>query len=91
MPDKLRGRPLREARSALLDSPIFALRELAVEQTGQQLLLSGTVSSFYHKQVAQEVVRGFANGMQVVNHVEVAARDANDDDAFVDEPALVSQ
>jgi hypothetical protein len=76
MPDTPHSGHLGKARSALRASPIFALRELAVEQDGQQLLLSGTVSTFYQKQVAQEVVRSFANGMKLVNHVQVVGPDS---------------
>jgi hypothetical protein len=35
------------------------------------LIISGTVSCFYHKQLAQEVVRSVADGMGVINSVEV--------------------
>ena len=77
MPDTPQGGHLGKARSALRASPIFALRELAVEQDGHQLLLFGTVSTFYHKQVAQEVVRSIASGMQLVNKVQVIAPDAD--------------
>jgi len=59
------------AQEALQASPIFALREVRVEQTGESLLLSGRVSSFYHKQLAQEVVRAVANGVEVVNTIDV--------------------
>jgi osmotically-inducible protein OsmY len=45
------------AQRALASSPIFELRELQVEQQKGNLLLSGIVSSFYYKQLAQEVVR----------------------------------
>ena len=91
MPEMPQGRPLGEARSALLASPVFALRELAVEQIGQELLLSGTVSTFYHKQLAQEVVRSFANGMQVVNRVNVVKRNLNGMSALADEPVLAGR
>jgi len=60
------------AKSALTESPIFALRDLNVVQSGQRLLISGQVRTFYHKQLAQEVVRQCADGMRVVNSVEVA-------------------
>jgi hypothetical protein len=45
------------AQSALSKSPIFELRDLRVERENGALVLSGVVSSFYHKQLAQEVVR----------------------------------
>ena len=61
----------QEAQRALAKSPIHALRELHVEQSGDRLLIRGQVASFYHKQLAQEAVRAVADGMQVVNSVEV--------------------
>jgi hypothetical protein len=59
------------AQRALAASPVFALRELQVEQQGDALLLRGRVSSFYHKQLAQEVVRHAAEGIELVNSIEV--------------------
>jgi hypothetical protein len=60
-----------QAQSALSNSPIHALRELHVQRDGDRLILSGCVDSFYHKQLAQEVVRIIARDMQVVNAVDV--------------------
>jgi len=59
------------AQEALQASPIFALRDLRVQQVGQSLLLSGRVSSFYHKQLAQEVVRAVAGACELVNAIDV--------------------
>ena len=59
------------AQRALTASPIFALREVRVEQKNDALLISGLVSSFYHKQLAQEVVRAVAEGIAVVNSIHV--------------------
>ncbi|QDT11885.1 BON domain-containing protein [Planctomycetes bacterium K23_9] len=39
---------------------------------GQQIILSGRVSSFYLKQVAQEAVRPMSDGLQIDNRLEVA-------------------
>lgn len=61
-----------QAQTALANSPIQALRDLRVLRDGDRLLISGRVDSFYHKQLAQEVVRLFAKGLQVVNRVDVA-------------------
>jgi hypothetical protein len=64
------------AQRALCASPVYALRELRVEQVDQTLLISGQVNSFYHKQMAQEVVRAIVKKEQapveVANAVEVA-------------------
>ncbi len=60
-----------QAESALTKSPVFALRGLHVVQSDGQLLISGRVRTFYHKQLAQEAVRHVANGFRLVNSVEV--------------------
>ena len=59
------------AQSALTSSPIYALRELRVERLNGSLLISGNVGSFYHKQLAQEVVRAVAEGIRVINTIDV--------------------
>lgn len=59
------------AQLALANSPIHDLRDLRVEQVDGALLLSGSVGSFYHKQLAQEVVRAVAEGIELVNQVDV--------------------
>jgi osmotically-inducible protein OsmY len=59
------------ARSALSQSPIYVLREITVQQSGDSLLLEGRVDTFYHKQLAQEVVRAVADGMRVENDLRV--------------------
>jgi hypothetical protein len=61
----------KRAQKALAASPVFALRELQVEQRGDALLLRGLVTSFYHKQLAQEVVRNAAEGVELVNSIDV--------------------
>ncbi|MBI3839823.1 MAG: BON domain-containing protein [Planctomycetia bacterium] len=59
------------AQEALSGSPVYALRELHVEQHGDALVIHGLVSSFYHKQLAQEVIRTAAEGLEVVNSIQV--------------------
>ena len=44
---------------------------LQVEHDGETLLMRGLVSSFYHKQLAQEVVRHAVEGVEVVNSIHV--------------------
>jgi hypothetical protein len=61
------------AKSKLMECPIVALRQLDVEQSEGLLLISGQVTSFYYKQLAQELVRSTADGMRVVNNVVVQA------------------
>jgi len=59
------------AQTALAKSPFYELREVQVEQRDQMLLLSGAVSTFYHKQLAQEVVRSVCQGVEVINSIRV--------------------
>jgi len=59
------------AQTALANSPIYELRDLAVERRDDMLLLSGRVSSFYYKQLAQEAVRSVCKGIEVVNSIRV--------------------
>jgi hypothetical protein len=64
------------AQTALSKSPIFELRDVRVQQNSGTLLICGTVSSFYHKQLAQEVVRAVCKQcadaeIEVVNSIEV--------------------
>jgi hypothetical protein len=59
------------AQDALLRSRIFDLRRLSVEQEGEAVVLRGRVSSFYHMQLAQEIVRTAIDGAEVVNAIDV--------------------
>ncbi len=61
-----------QAQAVLSDSQFNALRRINVEQASEQtLVLSGSVSTFYQKQQAQEAVRNIAEGFTVVNEIEV--------------------
>ena len=60
-----------QAQSALASSPIYELRDLKVEQHQRTLMISGAVSSYYHKQLAQEVVRSVCRDIEVVNSIRV--------------------
>ncbi len=60
-----------KAQQALAESPVFALREILVERDGDTLILIGEVCSFYHKQMAQEIVRQHGEGVEVVNTIHV--------------------
>jgi hypothetical protein len=59
------------AQAALTNSPVFELRGLQVKQRDDGLQISGCVSSFYHKQLAQEVVRSVCKGVEVLNSIRV--------------------
>lgn len=65
----------RQARIALDRSRIYVLRRLSIQQDGDALILSGRVDSFYHKQLAQEVVRAATDGMEVENAISVVYSD----------------
>jgi hypothetical protein len=60
-----------KAKSELVRSQLFDLQGLNVEQSGEHLVIRGRVRSFYHKQLAQELVRSVSGGLRVVNSVEV--------------------
>jgi osmotically-inducible protein OsmY len=61
------------AINILAKSSVRELRQLRVDGSANTLQLSGSVRSFYHKQLAQETVRSVAAGMQLVNRVDVCA------------------
>ena len=71
MPESTSSRVFSEAQAALVHSPIFALRGLQVNCQGESLVLSGRVATFYHKQLAQEMVRSVSEGIEVVNSIHV--------------------
>ncbi|MEX2176445.1 MAG: BON domain-containing protein [Pirellulaceae bacterium] len=60
-----------QAKAALSRSRIYDLRRLSVEQDGEAVVLRGRVSSFYHKQLAQELVRSAIDSAEVVNSIRV--------------------
>jgi len=62
---------LARARLALSHSPFVALRGLFVEQTGNSLIISGRVDSYYKKQLAQEAIRAVCHGVELRNAVAV--------------------
>jgi hypothetical protein len=71
---KLQIDALQRAKDALRRSRIGELRRLAVELIDDGIALHGLVSSFYHKQLAQELIRGELDGQEVVNHIQVRHR-----------------
>jgi osmotically-inducible protein OsmY len=50
------------------------LRQVHVTADGHWIELDGSVSSYYHKQLAQEVARQAAPGRQIYNEVRVHGR-----------------
>lgn len=62
---------LSPAEHALRHSPIPALRKLDVAETDAEIVLSGTVASFYLKQLAQEAILPLVGQRGLVNRVRV--------------------
>ncbi len=59
------------ADQVLRQSPIPALRNLRVEETDQEVVLSGSVSSYYLKQLAQETIMPVLGSRELQNRVLV--------------------
>lgn len=61
-----------QAQVALSECPFHALRQVQVEQYGEdELILTGAVATYYQKQQAQEIVRTIAQDLTVRNSIEV--------------------
>jgi hypothetical protein len=58
-------------KTALAASSQPELRRLLVSISEAEIVISGRVSCFYLKQLAQETVKPTADGKRVVNRVEV--------------------
>lgn len=61
----------REARQRLTASPYASVRRVACQFDAGVLTLSGRLTAFFHKQLAQESVSGLPGVRQVVNQIEV--------------------
>ena len=59
------------AAHALKRSYYAALRRLSVEGTDGSIIISGNVSSYYMKQLAQETVMPVRGSLKLVNRVNV--------------------
>jgi hypothetical protein len=62
------------ARQALSRSTIYVLRKIEVDCDVDAIVLRGCVDSFYHKQLAQELVKVAVEGVEVINLLEVDYR-----------------
>lgn len=62
------------ALAALRQSRSPDIRGLTVVQDRSSVVLRGQVRSFYHKQLAQELVKNEIGGTEVVNEAEVIYR-----------------
>jgi hypothetical protein len=69
-------------RRAATDGPITSLRSLEVEQEAECVILRGSVDSFYHKQLAQELLKTAIDGVEVINEIHVDySRPRSEDDS----------
>lgn len=62
-----------EPADALTSSPIGQLRRLVVIADDTRVVITGQVSSYYFKQMAQETVRPLIGDRLLLNHVEVSS------------------
>ena len=62
------------AREILSRSRIYVIRTLEVTQQDDCVVLRGNVDSFYHKQLAQELLRGDLPSVEIINHISVVYR-----------------
>ncbi len=68
------------ATQALRESPIAALRRLSINETERNVVIQGTVPSYYLKQLAQETLMPLLDGRLLLNHISVVrAWDQRDD------------
>jgi hypothetical protein len=63
--------PSARAAALLRDNPVNDLRLLEVSETESEIVISGIVSSYYLKQMAQEAVRPALSGRKLRNRVIV--------------------
>jgi hypothetical protein len=73
---------VEQARARLNSSRIYVLRQLAVFPDGDAIVVRGSVDSYYHKQLAQELVRMAVEGIEVINDIAVVYRGDMQDDSF---------
>jgi hypothetical protein len=66
------------AQAALANSPFYELHVLQVEDRDGALMITGTVTSFYHKQLAQEVVRSVCKEIAVINTIDVVSEEISE-------------
>ncbi len=71
MAPKMPESVLHRVESVLAKSHVQALRNLTVSRVGDSILIQGLVSSYYHKQLAQEAVRPIVEGVPLINSIKV--------------------
>jgi osmotically-inducible protein OsmY len=60
-------------RTALAGNPYFAGRKVRVELRENEVVLSGVLGSYFHKQMAQESVLSIHGVRRVDNQIEVVS------------------
>lgn len=65
---------ISHAAQTLRHSPIPALRRLTIEETEAEIVISGSVASYYLKQLAQETVMPHLEHRRLLNRVTVERR-----------------
>ena len=66
------------AQAALSNSPFYELHDLQVEDRDGAMMITGAVTSFYHKQLAQEVVRSVCKEIEVTNTIHVVSEEISE-------------
>jgi hypothetical protein len=69
---KVQTNAVERVKDALLRSKLGELHHVVVESAGDSIALLGQASTFYHKQLAQELVRCELGGQEIVNHIQVS-------------------
>ncbi len=65
-----------ELADLFLNNPHGQLRRLVVRENDTEVVITGQVSSYYYKQMAQETLRTAVGTRTIVNHVEVCSVEA---------------
>jgi len=63
-----------EPTAVLTSSPLPQLRRLLVTATDHEVVITGRVTSYYMKQLAQESIRSSVGNRRLLNYVEVCPR-----------------
>ena len=66
--------PLQRIRQTLRQSPYSVHRRLVVQEDQGQIVLQGQVQSYFHKQMAQELVLRCCPQSRIDNRIEVCYR-----------------
>lgn len=62
---------ISQPAAVLNSSPLPQLRRLSVTVSEAEIVITGRVSSYYMKQLAQEAIRSTLGDRRLLNHVEV--------------------